>query len=192
MANNNNDFITSTDYVNITVTGESETTTTEVYTGNSILANEASTFVPREFNIADEDFHVLANKDLVGEPLLDGIWPGDYNVEEETEEEQQEQEPQEEEKTASDIALDPTALTFDLTSDANAKTITITTSGTGEITATGNNSEQFTVAIENKTITVTPVAVTGEAVTVTVSQAADDTYAAGTATFTVTVTNTNA
>jgi hypothetical protein len=88
----------------------------------------------------------------------------------------------------SDLSLSPTALTFDLFDDAEAKTITISTSSTGAISVS-NNTYISTVVNGVATITVTPVAVTPEAQTITVSQAADNTYNAGEATFTVSVAN---
>ena len=88
----------------------------------------------------------------------------------------------------SDMSLSPTALSFDLYNDAEAKTITISTSSTGAISVS-NNSYVSTAVNGVATITVTPVAVTPEAQTITVSQAADNTYNAGEATFTVSVAN---
>jgi len=57
-----NDFITSTDWE---VLGENN-----IYTGNSIMTNPASTDVFREKVVADPDFTVLVNKDLVGDRTL--------------------------------------------------------------------------------------------------------------------------
>lgn len=88
----------------------------------------------------------------------------------------------------SDLSLSPTALTFDLFDDAEAKAITISTSSTGAISVS-NNAYVSTAVNGVATITVTPVAVTPEAQTITVSQAADNTYNAGEATFTVSVAN---
>lgn len=88
----------------------------------------------------------------------------------------------------SDLSLSPTALTFDLYNDANAKTINISTSSTGTITVS-NNAHVNTVVNGVATIIVTPVSVTSEAQTITVSQAADNTYNAGEASFTVSVAN---
>ena len=87
---------------------------------------------------------------------------------------------------ASDLALvdAPVELEFDLYDNANAQTISYTTSSTGAVTV--NQSNYITATVNaNNTITVTPVAVTNGPQTITVNQAADNTYAAGSVTFTV-------
>ncbi len=86
----------------------------------------------------------------------------------------------------SDLALvdAPVELEFDLYDNANAQTISYTTSSTGEVTV--SQSDYITATVNaNNTITVTPVAVTNGPQTITVNQAADNTYAAGSVTFTV-------
>ena len=86
----------------------------------------------------------------------------------------------------SDLALvdAPVELEFDLYDNANAQTISYTTSSTGEVTV--SQSDYITATVNaNNTITVTPVAVTNGPQTITVNQAADDTYQAGSVTFTV-------
>lgn len=87
----------------------------------------------------------------------------------------------------SDLSVTPTNLSFDLSNDNSAKTVTCTTSSTGAITVSGGTGF-LTTSVSGTTITVTPIAVTSEAQTITVSQAADNTYSAGTASFTVTIT----
>ena len=86
----------------------------------------------------------------------------------------------------SDLALvdAPVELEFDLYDNANAQTISYTTSSTGAVTVSQSNYITATVNANN-TITVTPVAVTNGPQTITVNQAADNTYAAGSVTFTV-------
>ena len=80
----------------------------------------------------------------------------------------------------------PVELEFDLYDNADAQTISYTTSSTGAITITGGTGIVTTdVNTNNKTITVTPVAVTNGPQTITVNQAADNTYEAGSVTFTV-------
>ena len=84
----------------------------------------------------------------------------------------------------SDLSLSPTTLSFDLYDDAEAKTITISTSSTGAISVSDN--AYVTTEINGSTITVTPLTnVTPETQTITVTQAADNTYQSGSATFTV-------
>ncbi len=89
----------------------------------------------------------------------------------------------------SDFALtgSPVALSFDLYNNANAQTISYTTSSTGAVTVTASEYVETVVNETAKTITVTPKKKSGEAQTITVSQAADNTYKAGSATFTVTI-----
>ena len=92
--------------------------------------------------------------------------------------------------TSSDLALTgaPIALTFDLSNNTSAQTVSYTTSSTGAVTVSGGAGYVTTSVNEStKTITVTPVAKTTSAQTITVSQAADETYEAGSVTFTVTV-----
>ena len=94
--------------------------------------------------------------------------------------------------TTSGLALAnaPVSLSFDLYNNANAQTVSYTTSGTGTVSVSGGESYVTTsLDATNKTITVTPKAVTPSEQTITVSQAADDTYAAGSTTFTFTVTD---
>ena len=88
--------------------------------------------------------------------------------------------------TPSDLALvdTPVELEFDLYDNANAQTVSYTTSSTGAVTVSQSNYITATVNANN-TITVTPVAVTNGPQTITVNQAADNTYAAGSVTFTV-------
>ena len=88
--------------------------------------------------------------------------------------------------TTSDLALvnAPVELEFDLYDNANAQTISYTTSSTGVVTVSQSNYITATVNANN-TITVTPVAVTNGPQTITVNQAADNTYDAGSVTFTV-------
>jgi hypothetical protein len=88
--------------------------------------------------------------------------------------------------TPSDLALvdAPVELEFDLYDNANAQTISYTTSSTGAVTVSQSNYITATVNANN-TITVTPVAVTNGPQTITVNQASDNTYAAGSVTFTV-------
>ena len=88
--------------------------------------------------------------------------------------------------TPSDLALvnAPVELEFDLYDNANAQTISYTTSSTGAVTVSQSNYITATVNANN-TITVTPVAVTNGPQTITINQAADNTYAAGSVTFTV-------
>ena len=88
--------------------------------------------------------------------------------------------------TESDLEVSSSALTFDLYNNADAQTVSYTTSSTGIVTVSGGEG-YVTTSVNGNTITVTPTAVTPSAQTITVSQAADDTYAAGTATFTVSV-----
>ena len=86
----------------------------------------------------------------------------------------------------SDLALvdAPVELEFDLYDNADAQTISYTTSSTGAVTV--SQSDYITATVNaNNTITVTPVAVTNGPQTITVNQAADGTYAAGSVTFTV-------
>ena len=91
---------------------------------------------------------------------------------------------------ASDFALSgATALSFDLYNNADAQTISYTTSSTGAVTVSESEYIETSVDADSKTITVTPLKKASEAQTITVSQAADETYAAGTATFTVTISN---
>ena len=78
----------------------------------------------------------------------------------------------------------PVELEFDLYDNANAQTISYTTSSTGAVTVSQSNYITTTVNANN-TITVIPVAVTNGPQTITVNQAADNTYAAGSVTFTV-------
>ncbi|MBO7119786.1 MAG: endonuclease [Bacteroidaceae bacterium] len=88
----------------------------------------------------------------------------------------------------SDLALSASSLSFDLYNDNDAKTISYTTSSTGNVTVSGGTGFVTTsVNQSTKTITVTPVAKTTSAQTITVSQEADETYEAGEVTFTVTV-----
>ena len=89
--------------------------------------------------------------------------------------------------TESDLSLSPTSLSFDLYNDKDSKTITCTTSSTGNITVSASDYVETTVS-EN-TITVTPVKATLSPQTITVNQAADESYAAGEKTFTVTISN---
>lgn len=88
-----------------------------------------------------------------------------------------------------DLALSPTALTFDLYNNKAAKVINYTTSSTGAVTVSESDYVSTVVNESAKTITVTPLKKTTEAVEITVSQAADGTYAAGSATFTVDITD---
>ena len=89
----------------------------------------------------------------------------------------------------SDFALTgaPVALSFDLYNNANAQTISYTTSSTGAVTVAESEYVEAVVNETAKTITVTPKKKSREAQTITVSQAADNTYKAGSATFTVTI-----
>ena len=89
----------------------------------------------------------------------------------------------------SDFALTgaPVALTFDLYDNADAQTISYTSSSTGAVTVAESEYVEAVVNETAKTITVTPKKKSGEAQTITVSQAADNTYKAGSATFTVTI-----
>lgn len=89
----------------------------------------------------------------------------------------------------SDFALTgaPVALTFDLYDNADAQTISYTSSSTGAVTVAASEYVETVVNETAKTITVTPKKKSGEAQTITVSQAADNTYKAGSATFTVTI-----
>lgn len=91
----------------------------------------------------------------------------------------------------SDLALTgaPVALEFDLYNNANAKTISYTTSSTGAVTIDACAFATFSIDQTNKKITVTPTAVTAGAQTITVKQAADNTYDAGSKTFTVSITD---
>ena len=89
----------------------------------------------------------------------------------------------------SDLALSPTALTFDLYNNKDAKVINYTTSSTGAVTVSESDYVSTVVNQSAKTITVTPLKKTAETVEITVSQAADGTYAAGSATFTVDITD---
>lgn len=87
------------------------------------------------------------------------------------------------------LALSPTALTFDLYNNKAAKVINYTTSSTGAVTVSESDYVSTVVNQSAKTITVTPLEKTAETVEITVSQAADETYAAGSATFTVDITD---
>ena len=89
----------------------------------------------------------------------------------------------------SDFALTgaPVALTFDLYNNADAQTISYTSSSTGAVTVSESEYVEAVVNETAKTITVTPKKKSREAQTITVSQAADNTYKAGSATFTVTI-----
>ncbi len=92
--------------------------------------------------------------------------------------------------TSSDLALTgaPIALTFDLSNNTSAQTVSYTTSSTGAVTVSGGEGYVTTSVNEStKTITVAPLAKTTSPQTITVSQAADETYEAGSVTFTVTV-----
>ena len=89
--------------------------------------------------------------------------------------------------TESDLALNKSALSFDLYNNKEAQTISYTTSGTGEVTVSESEYVQAVVNANAKTITITPLKKTDEMQTITVSQATDGTYAGGTATFTVTI-----
>lgn len=89
----------------------------------------------------------------------------------------------------SDLALSPTALTFDLYNNKAEKVINYTTSSTGAVTVSESDYVSTVVNQSAKTITVTPLKKTAETVEITVSQAADGTYAAGSATFTVDITD---
>ena len=89
--------------------------------------------------------------------------------------------------TNSDLAVTgaPVVLEFDLYNNADAQTVSYTTSSTGAVTV--SSSEYVTTSVNGSTITVTPVKVTPAPQTITISQASDGTYAAGSATFTVKV-----
>ncbi len=94
--------------------------------------------------------------------------------------------------TASNLALSPDALSFDLYNNSSAQTVTYTTSSTGTITiepASPTSYFSYVHDAENKTITVTPLAVTPSAQTVTVSQAAAGGINSGSVPFTVSVAN---
>jgi Listeria/Bacterioides repeat len=98
--------------------------------------------------------------------------------------------------TPSNLAITdaPVALSFDLTNNSTAQTVSYTTSSAGAITITPANPTSYFSYVHNateKTITVTPLAVTPSAQTVTISQEADATYAAGSKTFTVTIVRTH-
>jgi len=89
---------------------------------------------------------------------------------------------------ASDLTLSASSLSFDLSNNASAQTISYTTSSTGAVTVSGGEGYVTTSVNEStKTITVAPLAKTTSPQTITVSQAADETYEAGSVTFTVTV-----
>ena len=89
---------------------------------------------------------------------------------------------------ASDLTLSASSLSFDLSNNASAQTISYTTSSTGAVTVSGGAGYVTTSVNEStKTITVAPLAKTTSPQTITVSQAADETYEAGSVTFTVTV-----
>ena len=89
----------------------------------------------------------------------------------------------------SDFALTgaPVALSFDLYNNADAQTISYTSSSTGAVTVATSEYVEAVVNETAKTITVTPKKKSSEAQTITVSQAADNTYKAGSATFKVTI-----
>lgn len=90
-------------------------------------------------------------------------------------------------KADGSVSLNPTSLTFDLSTSTVAKTVAVTRAGDGAVSATSDNTSVATVSVSGTTVTVTPVAIGTATITVSVAEGSNHT-AASPITIEVTVT----